>query len=809
MLRRSWRLLHSEAPRNQVPTPSRVLVKQYPLLRSFNSRVLQYSSLPSSREALGSPAQDGNGHQAVSSDTTDGKPKNPHARDSGYVSGRRGLTGNSSHNNAWTNRRAPVALNDHVDGLQAPYLFDQRWVGNIEPKQQVQNAEESLSALLETGMLGDSYEEPVKGNVMGLTLEGQPPPKVSLYHKAAYILRLARGTGNGQHQEVDAGRLRALKRIMGLLKPPKRASLVLDRRSERRCVSPGRSTGKGRGTLAKYLVLQGRTPPEKVERLGYTPSKDKRVRVFVKSPEDDNAEKDPNIRREAVKIDRKWLPAFARINIIHRSDMRAHEKGIPNFVHSFSQFMRRTQSDTGKRLITQGSISSIWFSKSLRWKRVWWRSAMLYALLMSPIDALHIVQDLCRKPYLPVLSHVIQDVFDHVTTTEVENVKGPSNETVDLIVQAAVNYLGSHYHKTSNTALSARTVAILSKQCSGTQLDDLRRALTEAGFWFSPALQVHIMTRYVQLKRLGTTLEILQSLPLEALRGELVQNFCALIIRAPWEVDDLYGLQTRLLTFMLELGLVPNRPFHNASLMNSMEAGDRDLAWQSYHMMRENGLLPDAHTYSALLKGVKHGDDLNTINSIYHEARKDGSLTSSPTLANHFLNALYYYYHGRGQRPFNAMLAFYAEIYDLQPLYDLAVLHPQDLQHHPRPAVMGGSTDRAVTWLLIAWLKENVDHTARIREVYERYLEHVGNRHPIIALLAEKTFVPTAFILAFGRNRLSLQMCTTVVQNMLKPPYEPVDRADQTSDEDASGTFEGQTASSNMDDAPKDQLDDP
>ena len=468
-----------------------------------------------------------------------------------------------------------------------------------------------------------------------------------------------------------------------------------------------------------------------------------------------------------VQMDREWLTAFATINAMHRQKIPPPQEIIPGFVLSFSRFVEQEAiHSNGPHTI--GHVQQIWATKTPQWKREWWRSALLYALWMSPKDALHIANDLCTKPILSVPSHVIQDVLDDVATTELENVEKPEIETVDLIVDSACLFLDSHFRHTSHAFLGQWTIRTLSKHLNVIQLDKLRGAMDGTGSLMKTHTKTHMIKKYVALDRLGPALELLQSMPSNELRWDAVQSMCAIILRTPWHVEDLYGLQCKILAFLLELGLSPNRRLHNAILVNAMEAGDRELAWQSYHVTRRNGLSPDAYTYSVLLKGVECGDGLDAIDAVYTEARSNGILADSPFLARHILDAIYTYFTSRKSPAFNTMLAFYSKMFDTTPLRDLGIIEQDPSLEEQAPMRMV-PTDRAVAWLIIAYLKDNASRPILLHELYDRYLHHVSDNHPVIAPLASESFIATAFILAFGQNRSSLRMCTTVAQDMLKP----------------------------------------
>ena len=527
-----------------------------------------------------------------------------------------------------------------------------------------------------------------------------------------------------------------------------------------------------RKARAATIPLQGRKPPVKAPTTRY---KNKPYRNISLRPHNSShgASRDgyPEIQKFA-KFNPRWLHAYSIINAIHRCDLPAPDLGVPRFVLSFSFFVRRVQRRTKSRSLLV-NVRKLWISQNVRWKRVWWQPALLYCLLKSPLNALRIAKDICTNHYLDVPSYVLSDVFDHVVSTEIENVPEPTRLTVDLLLDSVSLYLKRYAGGRPAYLLHQRPVCILFKHCDAVQLDRFAQALHESQCVVETDTQLHMITRYVQLDRLGQALEILWTVPTNHLQLDAVQSVCCLILRAPWEVDDLYGLRCRILSYMLEHGISPNKYLRNVVLLNAMEAGDRAIAWQSYAVTKRNGLLPDPYTYSILLQGVQHGDDLSTINSIYQESKDDGNLMASPFLAEHMMWAIYSFYHRIKKPAFKAMLSFYTEVFDVTPLYELGLL-VRESQLQSRDRIFMQPTSFALAWLLIAWIQENSRDQARLREVYDRYIEHTTNGNPRIAPLASQTFVSAFFIFGFGNSRSSLQMCTTVAQNLLRPPRPAV-----------------------------------
>ena len=470
-------------------------------------------------------------------------------------------------------------------------------------------------------------------------------------------------------------------------------------------------------------------------------------------------------QHQTHRMDGTWSQAFATINAFYRADLPWPNGKVPRALLD----LILQEGNSLEEFSSRGYVRQLWSRKDLQWKSTHWQPALLLALLRSPLEALGIAHEAYVDAAFPLPSCVVQDVLDHVVTAELEYGETPEREIIQTIVDSACLFLRKDSGGISNITIRERTAYTLLEHCDLPQLDALWCAMERAELSLKTYTKTHVIKRYIQLDKLGSALEILQRLTRKEMRHIAAAKICTILLRAPWEIEDLYGLRCKMLSFMLEIGLVPNKHIHNVILLNAMEAGDRKMAWQYYHIMKQNKAVPTAHTYSILLKGVDSGDDLNAISSVYNEAKSDALLHSDLFLATHFLNALYTFYRSREQSSFGPMLRFYVEFFDLSPLVDLGIIEQEAIPIDQPPKAFEAG-DRALAWMIIAWLNENATHPARVHRVYERFLEHTSKNHPLITPLTTETFVANAFILAFGRNRSSLHMCTTVAQNMLKPP---------------------------------------
>ena len=456
-----------------------------------------------------------------------------------------------------------------------------------------------------------------------------------------------------------------------------------------------------------------------------------------------------------------WSTAFARINAPYRQQYLATKAKLPAFVFHFKRFIPEYDilSLEGK---VEGSISKAWGARSFRGKRAWWQHALLFALCKSLPDAMLIARDILHRKSLAIPSYVISDVLDHVAAVTLGSTKRTAN--LDRFLRAAHAYLDAY---SGSASLSQRSLWLLSRWCSVDQLTSLIQRLDASNAPVTTYSKVKMMHRFVSLDSLGLAIELLETIPEKDISSEGVQSICVLILRTEWEVENLYKLRTRLLSHMLELGIRPNRRMHDAILLNAMEAGDRETAWKSFQITLDNGLKPTAFTYSMLLKGVEHGDDLSTVDYIYQGSRREGILFNSPHLAAHLVYSIHIFNKANYKQSFDDMLALFRELFDPTPFQELGILD----QSHGSEPLSGGpmrAPVQALGCMILAWLEENQANTSKVQQVYEQFLHNIRARHPRIAALTETTIVFNGFLKAFGSHQHSLNLCTNVVQDMLK-----------------------------------------
>ena len=368
-------------------------------------------------------------------------------------------------------------------------------------------------------------------------------------------------------------------------------------------------------------------------------------------------------------------------------------------------------------------------------------------------------------------AYVVNDSLDHLACLHIFSANRGVLQKAHFqsIFQTACHFLVKYGELSGSAALSQRTILVFTEQCTRDELVRLTTLLEKYHSGLHTGTKLHIMERLVFFGEVDRALRLLQTVPMLELSMGKVQSFCVGLLRTDLAVEDLYSLRNQILTYILHIGLRPNRIMSNVVMLNAAEAGDLSTTWTAHDIAEDNGLVPDEYTYAILLKAARLADSKDHIKVVYENAKKAGFFTKSPHLGFELLYAVFQTEDGKfATSPYMALLPLYQEFYDTSSLQDLGLPVGQQAASHQDSALCKPSTE-ALSLMLRAWLQQYC-LTGHVQGVYERYVHGVSNGHAEISKLAETTYSSNAFIIAFSRGREQLGFCTTVVQNMLKPP---------------------------------------
>ena len=430
---------------------------------------------------------------------------------------------------------------------------------------------------------------------------------------------------------------------------------------------------------------------------------------------------------------------------------------------------KRIQHILGREMDRE-SIIRAWKNIRLSRRETRWHETMIWALLKSPERALKLLDASVTTPTLRPARHVVEDCINYLSMFYLQGKDSPDPLKIDTLVRIICNFAeASVIRSPSASAMPQHAIFLLLQHCDNDQALFLFETLRRRDAVIHENTLLHFLDRFVDMGEISLSLEILQNLVTSGIdvTSDKIQSACVRFLRFPFQVDNRYNIQSSVLAAILEIGIRPKISMYNAIILNTIQAGDYQTAWQMYEMARENSLEPDAITYSTMLKGAKLNQDPEIIDRIIRDAEGDGSLPRDERLIRDVLNAVLAVKLSKFRwRIFTALLPTYTRYRDIRPLQELGMV-PSDFELSETQIQVPPPSPRTVGLMVLAYIRQHHDSDILLG-LYMRYHSLIQEQHPIIAPLAETDHIANAFILALSQKSQSLGSCTLVIKHMLQ-----------------------------------------
>ena len=404
-----------------------------------------------------------------------------------------------------------------------------------------------------------------------------------------------------------------------------------------------------------------------------------------------------------------------------------------------------------------------------------WEDVMLWCLHNSPYRALRLLIATIWGKSLRPSRYVANDCLVFLTRHFLHRTPNPDRKVFLTLLYTTRRFL----YKGSDTSERAQTIDdtviyLLLRHCNDQQAQSLLLLCKDNNVSLHANTLLHFLDRSVKWGTIYHSVEVLQSIAKSGfdMSSDQVQSACVKIIRTRVENDTEYRVQTKIVTQLLEMGIVPKIAMYNAIILNAIEAGDFSTAWQMYDVAKANDLAPDSVTYGILLKGARLGGDFGVMEKVIREVLSDPPAMQDLRLLHDVLAAissqnLQSPYNGRSG--FQLMLALYKKYCSLAPLRDLHMCGPElEPPLDPNIKVQWPSC-----WIL-AQMVASYAHMRRGEDdlivTYQRYCTLISEGHPLVTQLAKTDFTANAFTKAFGARSGTLKYCTSVLKHMLEHP---------------------------------------
>jgi hypothetical protein len=219
------------------------------------------------------------------------------------------------------------------------------------------------------------------------------------------------------------------------------------------------------------------------------------------------------------------------------------------------------------------------------------------------------------------------------------------------------------------------------------------------------------------------------------------------------EIDGEYKF--RILSEMIEMGIIPNRDMYNVTMENAVRLGEPGLAFDIYKFMLSRGRRPNAHTFVVLLEDSIQRRDIEMTQYILRQITDDRDIDKPGYVVSKVLHAIHCFEMEAPENPepwersdrFCDMLQIYRRFHDEGPLIDLGIMNPDnESPEQTDTCERTPPSPHTLTVMISAYVRSQTE-TNLIRELVSRFNQLVSEGHRHIAPLAETDHVYNALLM--------------------------------------------------------------
>lgn len=404
-----------------------------------------------------------------------------------------------------------------------------------------------------------------------------------------------------------------------------------------------------------------------------------------------------------------------------------------------------------------------------------WEEIMLWCLHNSPYRALRLLIATLGSTSLRPNRYVANDCLAYLTRQLLQKTQDPDPEVLSALLYATRRFLSMSSDASARAqVIDDSVIYLLLRHCNDQQSQSLLSVCKENNVSLHANTLMHFLDRSLKWGTISHSIEILQSIASSGIdmSSDQIQSACVKLIRTRIGNDNEYRLQTKIVTQLLEMGIVPKIAMCNAIILNAVEAGDFSAAWQMYDVAKANNLAPDSVTYGVLLKGANANGKFDVIERVIQEVLGDQPAMQDLQLLHDVLATIS---SQTSQSPekrrsgFRQMLALYKKHCSLAPLRDLRICGPELESPTGSPVKLQWPTPWILAQMVASYVYMRRGQYDLIT-TYNRYHSLVAEGHPSISQLTHTDFTANAFIKAFGAGSRTLNYCPTVIKHMLEHP---------------------------------------
>ena len=420
------------------------------------------------------------------------------------------------------------------------------------------------------------------------------------------------------------------------------------------------------------------------------------------------------------------------------------------------------------RLITPDmddmTIRQAWSKFPVKRRDTAWQDFMLWALQHSPERALKVLDFTISHGIPTIPRYVVGDCLDYLVAFYLKELKLGDSLKLDRILRMICKFIRDGGLKEGGhlSMIHQRIPYLVSTCCRDDQARYFWDVLVQYNVDLTPWTLLHFLGRFSEMADLSRSMEAIRRVVRNPIsrRSWHIQYGCAKLLRTRFDEESGLDLQKRIWTELRQLGIPSSIDMYNAMIQNCVVADDYETALVVYDGARKDRVQPNLSTYYNLLGGLKQGWGMEVLDMVIRDVEADGLLLENDHMICRILCA-------STRVDFPELLQLYGRYYDLSPLYDFGFIKPEqfDLEHI---VTSRAPPSLAVAIMLTVYISQTPNSDV-IVALYNQYcaLSREGNLHAIA--MAETDYVPNAFIQAFGRHTESIELCTTVIEAMLRP----------------------------------------
>lgn len=419
-----------------------------------------------------------------------------------------------------------------------------------------------------------------------------------------------------------------------------------------------------------------------------------------------------------------------------------------------------------------------------------WPHVMLAMMRYFPFKTLDIIEATYIHPYSP--SYMITDIAEYMVSYVCAR-QDHMDPRTGLIWVSRIDDIISEKGN-GPLQLTQKTIYKLMSNMDTNALEAFYADLAARNVTFHENTLLQFASRFTKSGSIEIAVSIMRHL--HAIGTDftkpVVVKACASLLDHRWRVAEATISDSELFALLLEFGLIPDIFIYNILIHNALKAGNAETGWRIFEMMKDVGISPSRHTYSILLNDAKVRMDRLTIERIVNAISNSGIVDAH--IGTDLLHTIYQTtledikdestIEHSSATPFSRMLPTYRAYFDIGPLAELlqnsAIAQQNRLVVGAQVPGLLQPSKATLLVMITAYLSSSTKPDVA-PQLYDTFRALVSRGHPLMSELAVDDRIYNVVIIALGRFRETMHLCTRVIADMLAPVSQSERKTTSTS----------------------------